>query len=535
MIRKLLFVILFISSSIFSFNSVLAVQLKILDVEQLPCFGGARLNVLLDGIVPNMGNLRYSYKAYGESSWSSEQNSSSFSFSENDLTNINDRTLSFRVRYRNNYHDYDVMDGINIIDKRIAVDVSYTPQNPNCGEVNGGGVNASITGGWRYLIFDGTQNTEVQIPAGFLNHLNAFTIEGDIKLNKDISTMTKTDFIGTFGIDNILEFGFRKGKPGGYISFLKSDGKRGAFNLISNYKFPNDKQWHNMVLRSDGRTMEILIDGNVYASQSKEYVRLVSDNGKLSFVTIGANVWNTKDKGLNGAVSRVSFWDRKLSNNELKDLRSNPPKGEELGLLAAYNFDVKVDKKLLPTLPASTANPGNYVGNIIGAKWSDKITYTLNKLTTSGTFVYFTEGESSEAVIGNLTDGIYQFIATYDSGDGTVISSPYEFTIQSSSDLSARISYKVDHDLCEGDEIILKVDEVIGGAREGEPTYKWMVLEDGIYKKLPGGNVKFPKTNVEAGVNSYKLLISSGTCIDHPVLLDVTSSPKIRTQAIVRM
>ena len=70
------------------------------------------------------------------------------------------------------------------------LDISITTDNirPNCGEAEGR-VDATVTGGWRYLVFDNPEDY-VDIPAQYITEQNQFTMEGDIKLDVDIDKLT---------------------------------------------------------------------------------------------------------------------------------------------------------------------------------------------------------------------------------------------------------------------------------------------------------------------------------------------------------
>jgi len=177
--------------------------LEIIEIEQLPYFCGARLNVLVNNVGSGYENLRFTYKINraGES-WSNPQHSSTFIFSKDKVNNIGSSEVLFYVGYEGysgiNWIDYS---SATIEDKQAVIDVNFNQKRPNCEDASGN-IEAVVTGGWRYLSFDGTTSSIVELPKQFLNNLNAFTMEGDIKLNEDVTGMPH--FVGVFGIDNVL-------------------------------------------------------------------------------------------------------------------------------------------------------------------------------------------------------------------------------------------------------------------------------------------------------------------------------------------
>lgn len=535
--RRILFTLLLFtlsSSSLFAVN-----PLEILTIEQLPYFCGARLNVLLSKTGSGPQYVRYSYQKRG-GSWSAWQESSTFLFSKDEITNIGSKQLRFKVKddyYYGSAHKYS--NYIDLDPVNVKITVSAQSHHPNCDDASGT-AELIVKGGWRYLTFDGTTSTIVRAETRFLDNLTEFTMEGDIRLTEDISRIRRT--VGVFGLDNILEFGFRDGRPAAYISYIDPSGRRRSYDFNSNYYMPNDHQWHNMAVRSTGDKMEILIDGNVYISGSKPFKRLTSDNaGFNTNLTIGAKVWNTRDRGLNGDVARVSFWNRALSNDELRDFRASPPKGDERGLLAAYNLDVRDQNRLLPTVPPgmSDAERKKCIGAISGAQWSDKVNYVLNKKNGS-IYDKIREGDGTRAVVTGLVSGDYQFIATYDAGECQEVTDPKEFTLTSTYELGAEIDITQGRNLCEGDEITLNVVKDTGGSNLVGVSlkYQWEVSGDLTnYVEIPGATSKHVRHDVGSGKNAYRVHIetSDGVCKANSDYVSVSSNKKIVTKPIKRI
>lgn len=526
---------------LFTFSSVCVASkpLEILTVEQLPYFCGARLNVLLSKTGNGPQYVRYSYKIE-DGSWSVWQESSTFLFSKDEILKIGRDRIKFRVYDRSNPKGsvkeslYLYIDPVN-----VKITVSSQSHHPNCDDASGT-AELIVKGGWRYLTFDGTTSTIVRAETRFLDNLTEFTMEGDIRLTEDVSKLRGT--VGVFGLDNILEFGFRNGKPAAYISFMPPTGRRQSYDFDSNYVMPNDHQWHNMAVRSTGDKMEILIDGNVYISGTKKFDHLTSDNaGFNTNLTIGAKVWNTSDRGINGDVARVSFWNRALSNDELRNFRASPPKGDEIGLLAAYNLDVRDQNRLLPTVPAgmSDADKEKCIGAISGAQWSDKVNYVLNKKNGS-IYDKIREGDGTRAVVTGLVSGDYQFIATYDAGECQEVTDPKEFTLTSTYELGAEIDITQGRNLCEGDEITLNVVKDTGGSNLVGVSlkYQWEVSGDLTnYVEIPGATSKHVRHDVGFGKNTYRVHIetSDGVCKADSDYVSVSSNKKIVTKPIKRI
>lgn len=539
--RRLLFALLIFTMS--SITTCFAQTPRIHSIEQLPYFCGARLNVLLSDFGPGHSYLEYCYRVEGNSSWSAFQKSSTFLFSKERLAIIGRKTLTFRVRERRYWSD-DIIDRITIEPSNVSITVDTRSENPNCDDA-AGVAEVIINGGWRYLTFDGTTRTIVNMPTRFLDNLKAFTMEGDIRLTEDVSSLN--GLVGVFGIDNVLEFGFRNGRPAAYICYDKPVRGSGVFDFNSAFLMPNDHEWHNMVVRSDGSKMQILIDGNEYAGESKPIKRLKPDRlDRLHNLTIGAKVWRQDDRGLRGDISRVSFWNRALTNDELRNLRANPPKGNEAGLLAAYNLGIRNETKLFPTLPAgaSSARIDECTGIITGAKWSDKVEYELYEKKVPPTRdVLIKKGNTNSAVVTGLREGTYQFIATYDAGEcqETVTTAP--FSLISSHNLGAEIDVNDKNNLCEGEELIFNVTKTTGGSSTPGVTfkYKWETCTDAInYVKIPTTTPPSPpvlRHNVPAGKSSYRVHVetSDGSCAANSLPIDIRANKKIITKPIKRI
>lgn len=509
-------------------------RLKIDAIEQLPYFCGARLNVLVKNIDSGYENLRYVYKIKG-GSWSSPQVSSTFIFSREKIKEIGTQKLKFGVKYVKD-NAYKKSDFISIIDKQAVVDVTFNSKEPNCEDASGS-IEAIVKGGWRYLTFDGTFSSIVELPKQFLNNLSAFTMEGDVKLNENVSGMP--EYVGAFGIDNVLEFGFRNGKPAAYISYYTgtiNSKRKVSFDQTASSLFPNDRQWHNMVVRSDGSKLEILIDGNIVASDSRNFLYLTPDAAGVHNVTIGSRVWNQNDRGLKGDVSRVSFWNRALSNTELRELRGNPPTPSSSGLIASYSLDVRDENFLYAVVP-NAENAEEYTGIIRNAQWSDKILYVLEK-KINGKYEIIKTGSTRNTIIGDLSEGDYKFNVTYDAGECQNNAEELVFTLNSTLNLSADISMEAADNICEGDDITLKIDEVHGGVEGQTPNYQWMKQqEDGTFVNIPDGVSANQIVKVDKGSNIYKVHIETknGKCRTTITKeLKKNAYAKIKTQLIRR-
>ncbi|MGB5990610.1 MAG: LamG-like jellyroll fold domain-containing protein [Marinifilaceae bacterium] len=551
--RRLLFALLiFTMSSITTCFAQRSTPI-IHSIEQLPYFCGARLNVLLSDFGPGHTYLLYRYKIEGmtvrskiwrsQRVWSDYQRSSTFLFSKAEIANIGSKKLTFQV-YEKLGHTDSSIDNIEILPSTVSINVTTRSENPNCDDA-AGVAEVIINGGWRYLIFDGTTNTIVNMKTRFLDNLKAFTMEGDVRLKEPVSSLR--GLVGVFGIDNVLEFGFRNGRPAAYISFERTSGGEGRFDFNSRFDMPNDGEWHNMVVRSNGSKMQILIDGNEYAAESKPFLRLLPDQPSDPHnLTIGAKVWRQSDRGLKGDISRVTFWNRALTNDELRNLRANPPKGNESGLLAAYNLDIRNETKLFPTLPpgASASRIDECTGIITGAQWSDKVSYELyQKKGSPARNVLVASGNTNSAVVRGLREGTYQFIATYDAGECSEVITTAPFSLISSHNIGAEIAVNDKNNLCEGKELIFNITKTTGGSSTPGVTfkYKWEACTDAVnYVEIPTTTPPSPpvlRHNVPAGRSSYRVHVetSDGSCAANSLPIDVSVNKKISTKPIKRV
>lgn len=510
-------------------------NLRIKEIEQIPYFCGTRVNVLLENSSTAYSNMQFASKI-GSGVWSGYQSSSTFSFDKDILAS--GLNLNFRVKYNvisggltNEVIETATPTLITFVSQDVTYNYKLVP--PNCGDTSGS-FEATIDGGWRYLKFNGV-DTYVEIPSTFLNNLPAFTMEGDVRFNGSIPT--NTEYVGVFGIDNVLEFGLRKGKPGAYIHYTTATGT-GTLDKTSGSLMPDDNQWHNMVVRSDGTKIEILVDGNLQFYQTCSFLTLSPDAAGVKYVTIGAKVWNSGDKGINGDISRVSFWSKYLTNDELAALRKTEPTSASPNLLAAYYLKSREDGVISAIIPNGVAeiDKPKYKGVIHNALWSDMIEYTLKK-ENGATYVLVSDPSSKKAFVGNLDAGKYKFAGTYNAGECNGRSEVKEFILSSTSiNPTADVIVTANNPICEGENITFNIQNITGVKIGETPTYKWELKKNGVFETIIGAT-SVPYTNkVIAGDNEFQLNLDYHTCIGVKIKVNeiVKASTKIKTSQILK-
>ena len=102
-----------------------------------------------------------------------------------------------------------------------------------------------------------------------------------------------------------------------YFEMTNGIGGQRVFQITNDLFWPNDTDWHHVVLTHDGSTLRVYLDGSLGASASKsghaystanEYERKIGNRGAGSFA------WD-------GKMDEVYFWeDRVLTDDEVSDL-----------------------------------------------------------------------------------------------------------------------------------------------------------------------------------------------------------------------
>lgn len=471
-------------------------NLVIKRIEQLPYSCGARTNIIMEKFGTGINNLLFSSNLTGYTDW---QKSSTFIFKGADAN----KNIIFYVRDTRNGNE--TVEKTQIIHFQTAqIGISENIVAPHCGDVTGE-INASIKGGWRYLVFDNVKDF-VEIDERSILGKGAFTMEGDIMIEKD--KLSNDPDIGLFGIDNVLEFGFQSSS---LSCWMFSDKGEVDLTTQTSIKYPNDGLWHNVALRYDGIIVQILVDGNVINEKKEESFFLVDQNNANMKFRIGNGVWNPNLNSFLGALSRLSFWERALTNDELSNLRMNPPTGKEPGLLAAYTMHERNETALIGVKGSE--------GRISGVEWSDKSTYIWAKKDINGVFKTI---PNTTNILKNLSIGEYKVNVSYETGDCGIITKEKFFTLEDNKDLKVKILASLDNQYCEGNEISLKSETEVTtlGAQVAysntDMKYYWQLKNDLLYPDNQyhdiSNSANLPNLKLELGINNFKLRVTSGSC-----------------------
>ena len=369
-----------------------------------------------------------------------------------------------------------------------------------------GSINLSLKGGSRYLIFNGNANIDFQNQL-FVGE-REFTVEGLFRIptDADYAYMERQQYTGLFGQDNCIEMGFRSGYPAFYI--YTSSGARSA---TSSTKLPNDGQWHHLALRSNCSNIELLLDGEVCATDNRSYSTLQSDDGLQGKpVSIGAKVWRDSGDEFKGHISNLSFWRKYLSNSEINNYKTNAPDGSESELLAAYNMNIR-DKERLISVKGEE-------GDLNGCLWSDNCSYIWED--SSGAQV------SVEEDITNLQEDDYTVTVNYTGLITSNLTTTYKVALINT--LKVQVTAP-DHHLCEGDELII-TSNTAGGT--GNYKYQWESFDGNAWIPMTGSVSSSYIQNQTFGNKNYRLQVNSGVCDTTSVHINLDVYKKIRTGRI---
>jgi len=488
-------------------NRGISSQLEINKIELVYYFCGTRANILLRSYGSGLQNLRYSKDNIH---W---QSSSSFDIQKT----IGQSSYTFYVK--DLVTNTVVSMSKEIIFKELTVDVKTDSERPNCGEAKGK-VDATVSGGWRYLKFE--QGSDyVEIPAQYLIEETQFTMEGDIRLTESLDDLKRSGGVGVFGIDNTAEFGFQGGRPAGWMF----TGSGHNLNYSGSKYFPDDHEWHNIVLRYDGKKMQILVDGNEFESIDVDNQKLISESYDKN-VTIGANVWGTGARSMIGDISRVTFWNKALTNEELSNLRENPPTGNEPHLLAAYTMHKRKDG-VLEGVKGET-------GVMHGVEWSDRLTYHWYEVDKIDENTIIKDlGTNSK--LEDLPSGKYKLEVKYLAGSCGEKSYTYIFDLEDKKDLVATIDATQKGEFCNPIGNVLFSSKVIGGIAGKIYTYQWEKSTDNkSFTSITGKTFETMNSVPNSGANYYRLKVTSGNCDVESDVLIINIGQPISTGRITR-
>ncbi len=116
--------------------------------------------------------------------------------------------------------------------------------------------------------------------------------------------------------------------------FETGDWYNGTFNIT----LPGSEDtWHFYAVTYDGSTLKFYYDGELMVTRSG-----ITLQTGLHDIYLGS--WETQS--FHGSIDEASFWDRGLSQSEIRALMHHPLSGSEPGLIAYYHFDGRSDKTI---------------------------------------------------------------------------------------------------------------------------------------------------------------------------------------------
>ena len=230
-----------------------------------------------------------------------------------------------------------------------------------CDGISDGAIDITASGGRNGSLKTNGTTGFIDLQGSFLAKLNAFTMEGWVKLNEPTSSYTEKQSF--FGQNDVIEFGFESNN---FTCWAEKGGK--VKYPIADY--PDDKQWHHVAVVGTGSELRLFIDGNrvnIHTHGTLD-ASIGYGNDTNHTVRIGAGVWNGDSKDpFKGLFSEVRFWNVARTDAEIQDNKFSNIAGNEHGLIAMYKFDLAPDgNKIYGIGPEAT------IGLISeGATWTE--------------------------------------------------------------------------------------------------------------------------------------------------------------------
>lgn len=192
----------------------------------------------------------------------------------------------------------------------------------------------------RVLVLDG-DGDYISLPSAIIDG-SAFSIEAWYKVagvgggseGQNLIFSQRSQNIGCDNSAIVLLAKVRESFPFAYFSIRTDQSCSQA--LMTD---PTDlNEWHHIVATLSDGIQKIFINGNLVAatlnSQSGSYA------ANLTTIEIGRHFQDNTTYGyFNGAIDELRVWDYGLSEEEIQDRMFDPLTGNELGLLAYWNFD----------------------------------------------------------------------------------------------------------------------------------------------------------------------------------------------------
>ncbi|MRT94526.1 LamG-like jellyroll fold domain-containing protein [Ancylomarina sp. 16SWW S1-10-2] len=234
--------------------------------------------------------------------------------------------------------------GINSADYPLSVGNASSPTisessitNENCGEVDGS-IDVTVAGGRRGSMQTNGFTGMADLQASFLSSLNAFTMEGCMKMNADRSAYSSgKKKVSFFGQNNVIEFGINAGN----ISCWTAKGET-VTSALSNY--PDDQKWHHVAVVGSGTSLTLYVDGEIIGTKTQSINPSTYGSDETYNVKIGAGVWNADEQDpFNGFFADVRFWSDARTTTEIQTNMNKTLNGDEDNLIAVYKMDTPPD------------------------------------------------------------------------------------------------------------------------------------------------------------------------------------------------
>ncbi|NQT62700.1 MAG: LamG domain-containing protein [Candidatus Marinimicrobia bacterium] len=192
----------------------------------------------------------------------------------------------------------------------------------------------------RVLILDG-DGDYISLPNAIIDGSN-FSIEAWYRVEgvgggtegQNLIFSQRSQNIGCYNSAIILLAKVRESFPYAYFSVRTDQSCSQA--LMTD---PADlNEWHHIVATLSYGIQKIFIDGNLVAATLNSQEGSYATN--LTTIEIGRHFQDNITYGyFNGAIDELRVWDYGLSEDEIKSRMFNPLTGNEVGLLAYWNFE----------------------------------------------------------------------------------------------------------------------------------------------------------------------------------------------------
>jgi len=198
------------------------------------------------------------------------------------------------------------------------------------------------------LNFDGT-NDKVVIPNNIvLNTLNEITVEAWINANEWKPQHWAGTIVGKDGDASSVSTGFvlRAGNNG-ILSFVLTPG----WLEVTSLPIMKTGKWYHVAGVYDGANVKLYINGVLQSSKEKTD-QITNSNFDL---LIGESP-GFSGRVFNGKIDEVRIWNIARTQSEIQQNMSESLLGNELGLVAYYNFDDGPSSNIVTDLTSNTLN-----------------------------------------------------------------------------------------------------------------------------------------------------------------------------------